>query len=130
MKSGIVFFVATCCLLFGCEQHSRYCIGVVNQTGRDISNVRVVFSGREVASPGGLVQGSRATEGPMTADVPSEAQVGWADSQPHQVSAKLQGIVAPRFTSGTIYFIIRTNGSVVVKTARLDDVRANAEITK
>jgi len=129
MKSDIAVFAA-CCLLAGCEQHPRYYIGVVNKTGRDITSVQVVFSDKAMASPGVLVQGSRATQGPLTEDIPSQAQVRWTDSRPREVKANLQGVVSARFTDGTIYFIIRTNGAVEVKTAKLDDVKANAEITR
>jgi len=126
MKCAVVFILLAG-FLWGCEQRPRYYIGVVNKTGHDLQNVKVVFSGKQQAQPGGLVKDGCATEGPVTAQIPSEAEVRLGE---HVVKAKLQGVVPAGFTEGTIYFVLGPNNSLQVKTAKLDDIDANAAITK
>jgi hypothetical protein len=123
MKWCVFLFIATFVglsfLISGCGQRSTksvYYFGFVNKTGHDLSGVCAFYDSKIVAEPDRLVNDGSATEGPETLAIPLEAEVHWDENGVHHVvKAKLEDFVPKGFTDGTIYFIIRPNGSVDVK---------------
>jgi hypothetical protein len=112
-------------------EHPLNFIAFVNQTGHDLQRVEVRFSGVKNAGPGELAKGEYATFGFLNERVPNEALVTWdEDSIHHEVTVKLEDVVPPGFAYGTIYFNLRADGSITIKTAGIRDSNANQEILK
>ena len=104
---------------------------VVNETKHNLRRVEVRLRGAMNAGPGELAKGEYANFAFLTQTVPAEALVTWdEESIHHEVSVKLEGIVPPGFANGTVYFILRADGSVTIKTAGIRDSNANQEILK
>ena len=113
------------------EAAPRYHIGFVNETGHNLRRVELRFGRVRNAGPRGLVKGGYSTFGFVTEPIPAESLVTWdEESIHHEVTVKLEGVVPPGFTKGTIYFILKPDGSVSVKTADFKDRKANQEILK
>lgn len=116
-------------VLMRCKAPTRYYIGMVNKTGRDLNGVAVYYDGQMTAAAGSLVKGGKATCGPFSLSIPIEVEVRWIDQGVSYVpKVKLRDVVSPGFTKGTIYFIIGKDGIVAVKTARKGDIDAHARI--
>jgi hypothetical protein len=112
-------------------EHPPNFIAVVNQTEHDLQRVQVGFSGVKKAGPGELAKGEYATFAFLTEPVPDEVLVTWdEDSIHHEVTVKLEGVVPPGFANGRIYFNLRADGSVTIRTAGIRDNNANQEILK
>lgn len=127
---SVATLVACALALPGCGARQRYSIGMVNETGRDLNGVDVYYGERMAGSAGSLVKDGYATFSFVYGPVPAEAEVRW-DEWPggahHASRVKLAGVVPSGFTEGTIYFIIKADGSVVVKTAGNDDRKARLD---
>jgi hypothetical protein len=97
-------------------QHPVNSLAFVNETENDLERVELHFNGVKIVGPEGLAKGEDATLRFLTEPVPDESVVTWDDNSiHHEVSVKLDD-VPPGFANGTIYFIIKSDGSVEVKT--------------
>jgi hypothetical protein len=130
---ALIFMAGTALLMPACSRSAaktRYDIGYVNRTGRDLDGVCVYYSDTKVAQKGWLVKDGNATEGWIPLPIPSEAEVRWDDNTHHAVKVKLEGVVATGLDRFTLYFIIKADGSVDAKAIKLSDIDANADLTK
>jgi hypothetical protein len=77
------------------------------------------------------VKDGKATEGRIRLPIPSEAEVRWAKNEKNNVlKVKFKGAVPTDFTDGTIYLIIKSDGSVDVKAILLNDINGNSKVEK
>ncbi len=107
----------------------NYSLGFVNKTGHDLVAVSANYGKEEVAAPGRLVRAGRATEGPVPLPIPSVAEVRWEENGiRHSVNVKLEGVVPKGFTRGTIYFILKADGTVDAKAIKREDIDANVHV--
>ncbi len=99
-------------------QHPVNSLAFVNETEHDLERVELHLNGVRIVGPEGLAKGEHATLRFLTEPVLDEALVTWDENSiHHEVTAKLEGIVPSGFANGTIYFIMKSDGSVGVETA-------------
>jgi hypothetical protein len=114
------------------RMNAEYYVGFMNKAGHLLDAVSVYYGQTQAAAAGGMVNGGRKTDGPVTLPIPSEAEVRWIDNgEPHTVKVKLEGVVPKGLTDDwTLYFVINQDATVQVKAIKDDDKAAMAELTK
>src|SRR4051812_33914337 len=133
-RIGLIVASTVALIVVGCSSatgaHRVYYIGFLNKTGHPLDNVSVYSNGKLWGSPGRMVVGGKATEGVITAPIPSEAEVRIVDHGQHKsVKVSIKN-VPRRFQDGTIYFVFNRDGTVEAKALKDDDRAGHAELTK
>jgi hypothetical protein len=107
----------------GLRPEGEYRLGFVNKTGRDLGAVSAYYGADRVALAARLT--TRAKVGysdPLTLPIPSEAEVRWKENGADRaVKAKLEGVVPKGYAEGTIYFVIKVDGTVEVHPIKAGD---------
>ncbi|HTS18800.1 MAG TPA: hypothetical protein VMP11_14595 [Verrucomicrobiae bacterium] len=126
-KLGVILLLTCSCTHTNLS--TEYYFGFVNKTGHDLGNVRAYFGDKLVALPGGLVRYGYKTEGPVTLAISKEAEVQWEDNGVHHaVKTALEGTVPSKFADGTLFFVINSNGTVLIRAVESGDENGYNEV--
>jgi hypothetical protein len=108
-------------------------IAFVNETEHRLQHIELHSEVNKIG-PGALeelAKGEHALLAVWIKPVPAQTLVTWdEDSIHHEVSVNLEEVVPPGIANSTIYFVLRPDGSITVKTADIHDENAKLEILK
>ena len=128
-KVAILVLLGSLASVPGCRSSNRvpyYTICIKNESGTDIPDVRVLFGTTHAVGgflrPGqpvgvGVVPGGFAFQHGIPLNVPEKANIIWKseDGKQHEQEVEVKRLMPSRMSEVTIFFVIRKDGSVLVK---------------
>jgi hypothetical protein len=110
----------------------EYMFGYVNKTGHDVQGAMTYYGDQKVGDGGNLTTTAKLGYSKhLTLRIPSTAELRWSENGvSHAVKVKLDGVVPSGFVKGTIYFVIKDDDSIEIKTVSWGNQKANFDFVK